>query len=290
MERDDADGVPGLFDPPPPAKPAGARGAAEGGPSPTWYPPHSQPATHPMPFAPPAPLEKCLIPVLLPYPSHQEVPSTGELEAIDKAHLRRGRDKAVRCENRSLTTAPASQSKAQPGLNPCSASCHLGRRSTPQGLSIRLCEMGKVERRPHREFVGMEETVYAKQGLAPGPGSGDSVTITIDPSPELSLEVTDRSCHSALGCTKSTHPSLAFSLAPVMQNPSQGQALHAFAHTSLPCIPVTRTGPRTRRGVEAGKGEEERRVPAGPVLEAGARKRSHSWPCSEEPPSGRKTL
>lgn len=110
------------------------------------------------------------------------------------------------------------------------------------------------------------------------------MTITIDPSPELSLEVTDRSCHSALGCTESTHPSLAFSLAPVMQNPSQGQALHAFAHTSLPCTPVTRTGPRTRRGVEAGKGEEEGRVPAGPVLGAGARERSHSWPCSEEPP------
>lgn len=38
------------------------------------------------------------------------------------------------------------------------------------------------------------------------------------------------------------------------------------------------------RGVEAEKGEEEGRVSAGPVLGAGATKRSHSWPCPEEPP------
>lgn len=40
----------------------------------------------------PRPPKACLIPVLLPHPSHQKVPGTGELEAVDKAHLRRGKD------------------------------------------------------------------------------------------------------------------------------------------------------------------------------------------------------
>lgn len=61
---------------------------------------HSHPAPSQCPLAPPSPLPGCLIPVLLPHPGHQEVPSAGELEAIDKAHLRRGRDNVIGCENR----------------------------------------------------------------------------------------------------------------------------------------------------------------------------------------------
>lgn len=55
---------------------------------------------------------------------------------------------------------------------------------------------------------------YAKYGLAPGPG--DPLTSTADSSPALSLNVNDRSCHSALGCPKATHSSLAFNLAAAM--------------------------------------------------------------------------
>lgn len=72
--------------------------------------------------------------MLLPHPGHEEVPSAGELEAIDEAHLRNGRDRDDGHENRRPRTAGASRSGAGPRpawLQPPLSAC---RRASPLPL------------------------------------------------------------------------------------------------------------------------------------------------------------
>lgn len=116
-KRDDADRVPSLFDSPPAAQPAGGKRRSWGGAAPPVSAPDSQAGPSQYHPAPPSPLQGCLIPVLLPHPSHEEVPSAGELEAIDKAHLRNGRDSEEGHEDRPPSTPGASvKGVASPGL------------------------------------------------------------------------------------------------------------------------------------------------------------------------------